>query len=84
MGKRGNRSVRGVGEMYPEPKTKVQVVKLTLFAYLRMRKSAKDRNLSYSEYVEQLIRSDEQSDSPDEQLTGLDSDWDDDLNGELS
>jgi hypothetical protein len=67
MGKKGVRSRRGVGEIYDVPKSETQVVKLTSFSYQKMRRMAKEEGISYSEFVERLIR-DCGEDQSEEQL----------------
>jgi hypothetical protein len=56
MGKQGNRSQRGRGEIYDEPKTEQVTLLLTRTGRSRLDVLAKSHGLSRSELIEQIAR----------------------------
>jgi hypothetical protein len=57
VGKKGQKTKRGQGEIYDEPKSVRKTILLTPTAVNILIKLAKAKNISFSELIEQIARS---------------------------
>lgn len=57
MGVKGQKSKRGVGDSYPETKSRRRVILITPTADRLLVEMAKTQNVSVSEAIERLVRS---------------------------